>query len=237
MANNLFKKKKAKTNFFIFKKIINKKNYQISYYKGWHNLLVLHVKFPRSTKIENFFNLVDSIKIKKLEKAIIITKGAFSISKKNLSKKLKKFDCIYTKASLKDLKIQTNGRTELFIIFGSNKVKMDNKLNFFNFEKNLKKTDLWGGKCISRVFNGNGMTLVLFKLIRGFKFYDKGHKNEQLTWLIDGKMKFYVKNKSKLLKVNGASVDIGPYDYHGGVSLGAIGFDAFSPKRSETKYS
>ena len=59
MANNLFKKKKAKTNFFIFKKIINKKNYQMSYYKGWHNLLVLHVKFPRSTKIENFFNLVD----------------------------------------------------------------------------------------------------------------------------------------------------------------------------------
>ena len=105
---------------------------------------------------------------------------------------------------------------------------MNNKLNFFNFEKNLKKTDLWGGKCISRVFTGKGMTLVLFRLKRGFKFHDNGHKNEQLTWLVNGKMKFYVKNKSKLLKSNGASVDIGPYDYHGGMSLGAIGFDAFS---------
>ena len=132
MANNLFKKKKAKTNFFIFKKIMNKKNYKISYYKGWHNLLVLRINFLRSTQIENFFNLIESKKIKKLEKAIIITKGAFSISKKNLSRKLKKFDCIYTKASLKDLKVQTNGKTELFIVFGSSKTKMNNKLNFFS---------------------------------------------------------------------------------------------------------
>ena len=95
----------------------------------------------------------------------------------------------------------------------------------------------WGGKIISRVFNGYGMTIVLFKLKRGFKFHDKGHKNEQITWLIKGKMKFYVNNKNVSLEANKTSVDIGPYDFHGGISMGAIGFDAFSPKRSEKRYS
>ena len=78
---------------------------------------------------------------------------------------------------------------------------------------------------------------VLFKLKKGFKFYDKGHKNEQITWLIKGKMKFYVKNKKSSLIANKTAVDIGSYDFHGGKSYGAVGFDAFSPKRSEKRYS
>tara|TARA_B100000963_G_scaffold322649_1_gene306849 strand:- start:3853 stop:4566 length:714 start_codon:yes stop_codon:yes gene_type:complete len=237
MKYKLFKKKKPKSNFFSFKKIINTRNYNVSYYKGWHELLVLRINLLNSTITENFFHLFEAKKNEKLEKFIIISKGTLSIGKKNLFKKLRKFDCIHTKTSLKDLIIKNHGKTELFIVFGTKNIRMNNKLNFFNFEKNLKKTDLWGGKCISRVFNGKGMTLVLFRLKRGFKFHDNGHRNEQLTWLVDGKMKFYVKNKSKLLRSNGASVDIGPHDYHGGMSLGAIGFDAFSPKRSEKRYS
>ena len=237
MKYKLFNKKQAKTSFFNFKKIINTRNYKVSYYKGWHNLLVLRVNLLKLTQNKNLFTHIETKKMEKLEKVIILSKGTLSIKKKNLLKKLKKFDCIHTKSSLKDLKIKNNGKSELFIIFGSKNLKMNNKLNFFNFEKNLKKTDLWGGKCISRVFNGKGMTLVLFKLKKGFRFHDNGHKNEQLTWLVNGKMKFYVKNRSKLLKSNGASVDIGPHDYHGGMSLGAIGFDAFSPKRSEKRYA
>jgi len=237
MKYKLFKKKKAKSNFFSFKKIINTREYNVSYYKGWHDLLVLRINLLKSTKTENFSNFLEIKKSEKLEKVIIISKGTLSIGKKNNFKKLRKFDCVHTKTSLKDLKIKNRGKSELFIVFGSKNIKMSNKLNFFNFEKNLKKTDLWGGKCISRVFNGKGMTLVLFRLKKGFKFHDKGHKNEQLTWLVNGKMKFYVKKKSKLLKSNGASVDIGPHDYHGGMSFGAIGFDAFSPKRSEKRYS
>ena len=122
-------------------------------------------------------------------------------------------------------------------MLGEKKLKTKKKLTSFNLEKNLKKIDLWGGKCISRVFNGQSITIVLFKLKKGFKFHDTGHKNEQVTWLIKGKMKFYVKNKSANLKANKASVDIGSYDYHGGTSFGAMGFDAFSPKRSEKRYS
>ena len=81
------------------------------------------------------------------------------------------------------------------------------------------------------------MTVVLFKLKKGFEFHDKGHHNEQITWLIKGKMRFYVKNSFFNLVKNKKSVDIGPFHPHGGTSLGAIGFDAFLPKRSEKRYS
>ena len=41
-------------------------------------------------------------------------------------------------------------------------------------------------------------------------------------------------SKDKLTKQKG--VDIGPFHKHGGISNGAIGFDAFFPKRNEKKY-
>ena len=41
-------------------------------------------------------------------------------------------------------------------------------------------------------------------------------------------------NRQTLTSDNG--LDIGPNHKHGGVSAGAIGFDAFFPKRSEMKY-
>ena len=48
-------------------------------------------------------------------------------------------------------------------------------------------------------------------------------------------MDFYCNNlKSKLTEING--VDIGPNHPHGGISNGAIGFDAFFPKRDGSEY-
>lgn len=79
------------------------------------------------------------------------------------------------------------------------------------------------------------MTLVLFDLKPGFKFEDKGHANEQITWLTKGKMNFYVNDDKKILMDNDG-VSIGPNQVHGGLSDGAIGFDAFFPKRIEEKY-
>ena len=71
----------------------------------------------------------------------------------------------------------------------------------------------------------------MFDLKKGFKFYDKGHSNEQITWLVSGSMNFYShKLKDKLSK---KGIDIGSFHQHGGLSNGAIGFDAFFPKRSE----
>ena len=61
------------------------------------------------------------------------------------------------------------------------------------------------------------------------------HENEQITWLIEGEMDFYSNDKKKLLKTD-LGVSIGPNHVHGGVSGGALGFDAFFPKRDEKKY-
>ena len=79
-------------------------------------------------------------------------------------------------------------------------------------------------------------TLVLFDLKKGFEFEDKGHENEQITWLIEGKMNFHSNGESKTLTSENGGIDIGPNHPHGGVSAGAIGFDAFFPKRQEAKY-
>ena len=76
----------------------------------------------------------------------------------------------------------------------------------------------------------------MFDLKPGFKFKDRGHSNEQITWVIEGEMNFYAnKIEKKLNQFNG--VDIGENDEHGGISNGAIGFDAFYPKREEKKYN
>ena len=58
----------------------------------------------------------------------------------------------------------------------------------------------------------------------------------KITWLIDGKMNFYSNGISKTLTPENGGIDIGPHHVHGGVSEGAIGFDAFFPKRQEAKY-
>ncbi|MDB9774013.1 hypothetical protein OAB21_00085 [Candidatus Pelagibacter sp.] len=93
-----------------------------------------------------------------------------------------------------------------------------------------------GGQCISRVYAGENLNLVMFDLKPGFKFNDKGHANEQITWVIKGEMNFYSNKVEKKLNQFNA-VDIGENHEHGGISNGAIGFDAFYPKRKEEKYN
>ena len=86
MKYKLFKKK-AKTSFFSLK-IINTRNYNVSYYKGWHDLLVLRINLLNSTITQNFFNLFETKKNEKLEKVIMVSKGKLSIGKK-IPKKIK----------------------------------------------------------------------------------------------------------------------------------------------------
>ena len=228
---------KKKSNFFHFKNFKKSKSFKISFYKGWHNLFIFRIEFLKKINEKNFFNKNGISKTSSFEKTLILSNGNAIIKSRNFKKNLKKFDCLHTIKSFKNFDLEGKKGSQLFIIFGKKNSQRNKKINYFNFEKSLKKINLWGGKIISRVFNGYGMTVVLFKLKRGFKFHDKGHKNEQITWLIKGKMKFYVKNKHMSLEANKTSVDIGPYDFHGGISMGAIGFDAFSPKRSEKRYS
>ena len=232
------KKNIRRSSFFKFKKIDSSDYYNVSFYRGWHELSIFRIEFLKHINGKNLLNKYIVRDDYGIEKALIISKGS-SIIKKNkyFTKKLKKFDCLHTNKSFKNLEIQCKKGSQLFIIVGKRKISDNKKTIFFNFEKDLKKINLWGGQCISRVFHGHKFTLVLFRLKKGFQFHDKGHKNEQITWLIKGKMKFYVKHKNTTLEANKKSVDIGPFDFHGGRSFGAIGFDAFSPKRSENRYS
>ena len=112
---------------------------------------------------------------------------------------------------------------------------INEKLKIFNFKKDIQKRDLWGGQIISRPYEGSNLTLVLFELKSGFKFEDKGHSNEQITWLTYGEMDFYSNHNRDLLNSD-KGISIGPNHIHGGVSKGAVGFDAFYPKRIEDKY-
>ena len=121
------------------------------------------------------------------------------------------------------------------MVSSKNLKNFNGKPVFFNFKKDITIKDLWGGQCISRPYEGRGLTLVLFDLKTGFKFEDKGHANEQVTWLTDGEMAFYTNGEENNL-TSDVGVSIGPNHMHGGVSGGAIGFDAFFPKRIEEKY-
>ena len=120
-------------------------------------------------------------------------------------------------------------------MIGSEKIPINGQKNsFFNFLNDIKPRNLWG-KIISRPYEGKEITLVLFDLKSGFKFEDKGHPNEQITWLTKGKMSFYAKDQKDILFEN-SGISVGSNQIHGGMSEGAIGFDAFFPKRKEEKY-
>ena len=108
---------------------------------------------------------------------------------------------------------------------------------YFNFKKDIKVIDIWGGQCISRPYSGKELNIVLFDLKPGFKFNDKGHANEQITWLINGSMNFYCNSINQELTGSWCiGVDIGPNHEHEGYQTGAVGFDAFFPKREDVKY-
>ena len=144
-------------------------------------------------------------------------------------------DALNIFSNFKDLKLTVHSNSELYLICCFNADKISKKAILFNFKKDIKPKNLWGGRCISRVYYGNKLNVVMFDLKKGFKFHDNGHKNEQITWLINGEMMFYANTKKKLLKTD-EGISIWKNHAHGGLSNGAIGFDAFFPKRRENRY-
>jgi len=111
-----------------------------------------------------------------------------------------------------------------------------NKSKYFNFEKLKSKSNIWKGE-INKVFHTSNLTIMSFKIKKGVKFDDKGHKSEQITILLKGKFKFYIGNETKIMEKNDA-VFIASGDNHGGEALTDIeGFDVFYPKRDEKQYN
>lgn len=234
MSNKL-NNRKYNSKFFKFIPNQVEKSIKLSSYKGWNKSLIIKIFFNSSNTINNLFIKKNFPQILNKEKVFIITSGKLKFNSEMKNFNLKKFDTISIFSDKFEYNFNCKKNTELFII-SSEKFKIKkHKSIYFNFKKDIKAIDIWGGKCLSRPYSGSDINIVMFDLKKGFKFNDKGHSNEQITWLVSGSMNFYSDHlKDKLTKKKG--IDIGSFHQHGGLSNGAIGFDAFFPKRPEKKY-
>ena len=223
------------SKYFEFKSELVNNNFSLSEFKGWNGLIIMKLDCPKDLNIKN--DLINSkyIDISEKEKIIVAIKGEVEVKLNHQSFVLKEFDSLNLYSSDSKFEIKSILDSQIFIISAKDLKPQKKNPIFFNFMKDIDPRDIWGGQCISRVFFGENLNLVFFDLKSGFKFHDNGHQNEQITWVIKGDMDFYVKNLKKKLS-SGVGVDIGNNDIHGGISNGAIGFDAFYPKREEKKY-
>ncbi len=218
------------SNFF---KFVNNKTTDIL--RGWNNSSVIRLKISKNEK-KNFEDFLKIDKnLRNNEKLLVIRKGKINarIGKKTFE--MVDLDTLNLFSNNKEIEILALENTEIYLICSLKNDQTSGKPIFFNFKRDIKPKNLWGGECISRIYYGKELNLVMFDLKKGFKFHDDGHKNEQITWLLSGEMEFYAEKKKKLLKVD-EGISIGKNHFHGGISNGAIGFDAFFPKRDETKY-
>ena len=223
------------SKYFDFKTKKENDGLYIYHHVGWSGLTIIKFDIKKGKNLDGSF--IDSLypDLYKKEKIFVNTKGSLDIKSLEYQFSLEKFDAVDLISGSQGYQITCLEDSTVFIISSNNLTNYNEKPIFFNFKKNIETKDLWGGQCISRPYEGKGLTLVLFDLKEGFKFEDKGHSNQQITWVINGSVDFYANdNRQTLTPDNG--LDIGPNHKHGGVSAGAIGFDAFFPKRNEIKY-
>ena len=232
-TNIILNKNNKKSFFFKFKKKKENSNYLINYLQGWSGIELFKIEIKKN----NVFNSSDlSVysKFKKFEYNLLLKNGSVIFQNKKKKINLKQNDLFTLQTTSDDISIKAKKKSNVFIV--RTKIKnSQNKSKKYNFIKNIKPRNLWGGKCISRLLQTKNITIVMFNLKKNFQFYDKGHHNEQITWLFKGKMKFFISKNSRIL-TSDHGVDIGKYITHGGISSGAIGFDIFFPKRKEQKY-
>jgi len=224
---------KNKSTYFEFEKFTNLESANFAKYVGWNNLIIVKINLKKNKNLtHDFINSVISETYNK-EKILVIVKGIIKFSFKRREYFLKEFDVVNFFTGEYEIESQEN--TEAYLVSAKDLTDQDKDSIFFNFKNDIKPVDLWGGQCISRIYAGENLDLVLFDLKPGFQFNDKGHTNEQITWVVEGEMDFYAnKLEKKLNRSNG--VDIGKNHKHGGISNGALGFDVFYPKRGEEKY-
>tara|TARA_E500000178_G_scaffold162454_1_gene162006 strand:- start:98 stop:793 length:696 start_codon:yes stop_codon:yes gene_type:complete len=225
-----------KSTYFNFDKFnfLNEK-VNISNFKGWSGLSVTRFQMSKNSVMVS--DEIDSKfpQLNDKEKIFVIIEGSINFIKNNDKIKLNKLDAVDFVSSNQKFKMISDEETTLYMIGSEKSKSINDETHYFNFLKDIKPRNLWGGQIISRPYEGKEITLVLFDLKSGFKFEDKGHPNEQITWLTDGKMSFYADSQKDTL-VKNYGISIGANHAHGGMSEGAIGFDAFFPKRKEEKY-
>lgn len=222
--------------YFNFNELSKPINDIIAYeYIGWNSLTITKFYIPNGKKITNSFINQNYPYLINKEKIFVTTQGNIKLKLDKIDKPFKEFDALDILSDNTNYNFSSEQDTSIFMISAKDLNPRKGIPNFFNFKKDIDARNLWGGQIISRPYEGIDLTLVLFDLKPGFKFEDKGHPNEQITWLTKGLMEFYADGKKKTITPD-IGVDIGPNHVHGGISSGAIGFDAFFPKRQEVKY-
>jgi quercetin dioxygenase-like cupin family protein len=224
---------KNKSTYFEFEKIANLELTDFAKYTGWNNLIIVKINLKKDKILAHDFINSEISETYNKEKILVVVKGALKFSFKKKEYFLKEFDVVNFFTGEYEIESQEN--TEAYLVSAKDLTDQDKDSIFFNFKNDIKPVDLWGGQCISRIYAGENLNLVLFDLKPGFQFNDKGHSNEQITWVVEGEMDFYANKLKKKLNISNA-VDIGRNHEHGGISNGALGFDAFYPKREEEKY-
>ncbi len=227
--------KNIESKFFEFENLKSINDCVVKMHKGWNKSIVIKFCMKKENSINNLLIKKNFPSLINKEKIIVVTSGVIEIKKNNKKLIMKKFDALNFSSDEKNYEIKCSQESDFYLISCEILPEKNFDTVHFNFKKDIIAKDIWGGQCISRPYEGRDLNLVMFDLKSGFKFDDKGHYNEQITWLINGNMDFYCNNlKSKLTEING--VDIGPNHPHGGISNGAIGFDAFFPKRDGSEY-
>lgn len=223
------------SQYFEFSNFFNENNFSFSEFKGWNGLLLIKLNFKKGAIINS--KLINSkfFEIDNKEKIFFVVSGSLELKLRDHKFEFKDFDALNFFYENKNYEIFCKEDAEAYLVSAEDLKKIEKRPIFFNFKKDIIPNDIWGGQCISRVYFGESLNLVMFDLKSGFKFHDNGHENEQITWVTKGSMDFYVGEQKKKL-ISNLGVDIGKFKVHGGVSNGAIGFDAFYPKREEKKY-
>jgi len=226
---------KNKSSYFNFNKLPKSDDLIASEYRGWNGLSIIKFNISKGKCLTNSFINSHYRDLCEKEKIFVVTKGKLELKSEEYKILLEKYDAVDFVSKSQKYQMRCLENSTSFMISAKDLETFVGKPIFFNFKKDIEAKDLWGGQCISRPYEGRGLTLVLFNLKPGFKFEDKGHANEQITWLTEGLMNFYADGKHKTITPD-IGVDVGPNHLHGGISSGAIGFDAFFPKRQEVKY-
>ena len=224
-----------KSKYFNLNKSQNFNNILFSSYDGWNSLVVAKFNLKKNDYIDANYINEQFPELKNKQKIFVTIKGSIKLEFEKSSFIMNEFDAVDFIKGDEKYKINSSEDSIIYMVSAKDLGAEDGSPVFFNFKKEVTSKNLWGGKIISRPYNGKGVTLVLFDLKNGFEFEDKGHPNEQITWLISGSMNFHANNEHKTLNTD-FGVDIGPNHLHGGVSKGAIGFDVFFPKRQEEGY-
>ena len=177
-----------KSKYFNFKGSLKSNDHFISEYKGWNSLLVTKFDIKKGKVLDSSHINSRYPELNGKQKIFVATKGVLQIKYDGSESLLREYDAVDFVSSSQKYEMKIKEDAVIFMISAKNLVNQSGKPVFFNFKKDIEIKDLWGGQCISRPYEGSGLTLVLFDLKPGFKFEDKGHKNEQITWLIFGKM-------------------------------------------------